>query len=48
VDNPIQNVNLTPGNHLLSMPVSGMDDGVYLMRITLDRQEYTELVVIRH
>jgi hypothetical protein len=43
----IKKAHLNTGNHVLTLPVSGLETGTYLMKIITDSRIYTELVVIQ-
>jgi len=42
----IDGIKLITGNHVLTLPLSGIDAGTYMMRINTNDGVYTELVVI--
>ena len=47
IEKSIHKMKLTTGNHLLTIPVSDIGAGMYLMKINMDNRSYTELIVIR-
>ncbi len=42
----VNDMNLITGNHILTIPLSGIEAGTYLMKINTNKRVYTELVVI--
>ncbi len=48
VERVVQKMMLAPGQHVLSLPVSGIDNGIYLVKLTLGERIFTGRLVIQH